>query len=192
MSRKLRYCIVLALTGLSAAAAQAQVADQTANLRAMQGMSAAMKGGAGQKLGTQLMMMQRMVSKRGVAARASDPVMAKLMSDMRVSAEGYVPVEAFAIGNADALRADLVSRGMIEARVLGRVVAGRVPVTALGDMANSTFLRSMRPVMYRNRGGLTTSQADQSLRTAQARAQFGVDGRGIRVGVLSDSFDCSS
>ena len=192
MSRKLRYCIVLALTGLSAAAAQAQVADQTANLRAMQSMSAAMKGGAGQKLGTQLMMMQRMVSKRGVAARASDPVMAKLMSDMRVSAEGYVPVEAFAIGNAEALRADLVSRGMIEARVLGRVVAGRVPVTALGDMANSTFLRSMRPVMYRNRVGLTTSQADQSLRTAQARAQFGVDGRGIRVGVLSDSFDCSS
>ena len=34
--------------------------------------------------------------------------------------------------------------------------------------------------------GSVTSQGDQILQAAQARAQFGVDGTGIRVGVISD------
>lgn len=37
--------------------------------------------------------------------------------------------------------------------------------------------------------GAVTSQADASLRAAQARATFGVDGSGVTVGVLSDSFN---
>jgi subtilisin family serine protease len=35
------------------------------------------------------------------------------------------------------------------------------------------------------------SQGDRSLRSDRARRDFGVNGRGVRVGVLSDSYDCA-
>jgi hypothetical protein len=37
--------------------------------------------------------------------------------------------------------------------------------------------------------GATTSEGDTQLRADEARRTFGVDGRGVKVGVLSDSFD---
>jgi hypothetical protein len=37
--------------------------------------------------------------------------------------------------------------------------------------------------------GANTSEGDAQLRAAQARAEFGVDGSGVKVGILSDSFD---
>lgn len=37
--------------------------------------------------------------------------------------------------------------------------------------------------------GAETSEGDEQLRAAQARAEFGVDGSGVKVGILSDSFD---
>jgi Subtilase family len=37
--------------------------------------------------------------------------------------------------------------------------------------------------------GAETSEGDEQLRAAQARAEFGVDGNGVKVGILSDSFD---
>jgi hypothetical protein len=37
--------------------------------------------------------------------------------------------------------------------------------------------------------GSRTSEGDAQLHAAEARAQFGIDGRGVKVGVLSDSFD---
>ena len=40
------------------------------------------------------------------------------------------------------------------------------------------------------RAGLVTSQGDQATRSNVARTRFGIDGSGIAVGVLSDSFNC--
>jgi hypothetical protein len=189
--RNQRYCTLLALAGLAAAnLAQAQVSDET-NLRTMQAMSAATKSGAGQKLGTQLLMAQRtMATMQRNGVRMSNDIMARAVPGMRVR-DGYIAVTAFAIGEVATLKTDLESRGMLNATINGRTLSGRVPLTALGDMAASPFLRSMRPVMAIQRVGLVTSQADTAMRSAEARATFGVDGSGIKVGVLSDSYDCS-
>jgi len=187
-----RFCTLLALTGLAAASvAQAQVADEAASLRAMRSMSTALKSGPGQKLGSQLLMAQRTLTamqRRG--GRVTDQAMARAMPGMRIT-DGYVAVTAYAIDDIAALKADLESRGMINASITGRTLSGRVPVRALEDMANSQLLRSMRPVLAKTNVGLVTSQADQAMRSGEARANFGVDGSGIKVGVLSDSFDCS-
>jgi len=189
--RNQRYCTLLALAGLAAAnLAHAQVADET-NQRSMRAMSAAHKNGVGQRLGTQLSMLQRTMDtmqRRGM--RMTSESLARAMPGMRIS-EGTIAVTAYAIDDVAALKTDLESRGMINATINGRTLSGRVPITALSDMGASPFLRAMRPVMAIKNVGLVTSQADQVMRSGEARATFGVDGTGIKIGTLSDSYDCS-
>jgi subtilisin family serine protease len=189
--RNPRYCTLLALAGLAAAnLAHAQVTDES-NLRSMRAMSSALKSGPGQKLGTQLQMVQRtMTTMQRNGIQMTNEAMARAMPGMRIG-DGYIAVTAYAIGEVTTLKTDLESRGMINATVAGSTLSGRVPLAALNDMAASPFLRSMRPVMAIKRVGLTTSQADIAMRSAEARATFGVNGTGIKVGVLSDSYDCS-
>ena len=53
-----------------------------------------------------------------------------------------------------------------------------------------TSLNFARPVLAATRAGIVTSQGDLAMRSDVARTTFGVDGTGVKVGVLSDSFDC--
>jgi subtilisin family serine protease len=80
---------------------------------------------------------------------------------------------------------------MIKPTVHGNAVSGRVPVDALSDMSTISTLRFMRPSMARTQVGLTTSQGDHSQRSDVARQRFHVNGTGVRVGVMSDSYNCS-
>jgi hypothetical protein len=68
-----------------------------------------------------------------------------------------------------------------------RVVQAHVPVTRLEEVASLPFVRFVRPPNYgiRHTGSVTT-QGDAILKADQVRSQFGVDGRGGRVGVISD------
>jgi hypothetical protein len=169
---------------------QAQSSDE-ANLRTIRTMSAGIKSGPNAKLGTQLSMAQRTmgaVQRRGLST--TNDAIARALPGMRIR-DGYIAVTAYAMDDAAALKSDLESRGMIDTTLTGRTLSGRVPLSALSDMATSPFLRRMRPIMAVKRAGLTTSQADRALRSANARAMFGVDGTGIKVGVLSDSYDCA-
>jgi len=143
------------------------------------------KAGAGAKLGPQLLILAR----AGQAPATEESLRRKLpalrthSNYVRVTAEGDDPVS---------LMAQLVSKGMLGAKVYDHAVSGLVPVAALGDMAMTSGLRFIKPSLATTRIGLTTSQGDRSMRSDQARAQFGVDGTGVRVGVLSDSFDCAA
>ena len=103
----------------------------------------------------------------------------------------YVAVSAYADGDVNALRTELVAKGMIAAAVHGNAVSGRVPVEALSDMSTIPTLLFMRPSMARTNVGLTTSQGDRSQRSDVARQRFNVNGRGVRIGVMSDSYNCS-
>ena len=66
-----------------------------------------------------------------------------------------------------------------------------MPINALSDMSTIPSLRFMRPSMARTQVGLTTTAGDRSQRSDLARQRFHVDGRGVRVGVMSDSYNCS-
>ena len=70
-------------------------------------------------------------------------------------------------------------------------VSGKAPVAALGDMAATSGLKFLRPTLAMARAGSVLSQGDRSLRADLARRESGASGRGIRIGVLSDSYDCA-
>ncbi len=79
---------------------------------------------------------------------------------------------------------------MQQAVAFGRVVSGRLPISALPAAAELASLRFAQPAAAMTRAGLVTSQGDQATRSNAARTTFGKDGTGISVGVLSDSFNC--
>ena len=103
----------------------------------------------------------------------------------------HVVVDAVAAGHPDTLRAELEAIGMREIAQTGNVVSGLLPIAALDDLDVLPSLQFARPTYATTRGGLTTSQGDAAMHADDARAAFGVDGTGITVGTLSDTFDCA-
>jgi hypothetical protein len=66
---------------------------------------------------------------------------------------------------------------------------GRIEIQRLDDLAAVAEVGSIRPLYApRRRSGIVTSQGDASIRAALARTTFGVNGTGVKVGVISDSF----
>ena len=178
---------LLLLVAVSAhAAPRSAVADRTA---AFARLLASAKSGTNARLGPYLTTLERAAQSpaAGVVLRRKLPLLR--------SHSGYVRVTAYGDDPAS-LAAQLVSKGMLEPKVYDRgasgAVSGLAPLAALNDMAGTNGLRFMKPALATTRVGLTTSQGDHSLRSDLARAQFDVDGAGVRVGILSDSFDCAA
>ncbi|WP_437302601.1 S8 family peptidase [Sorangium sp. So ce388] len=142
--------------------------------------------GPGAKLGPHLLALQRAVATH---AHSGDAEIERKFPILSVQ-DGYVRVSAYG-DDGVALATQLAAKGMLDARAHGRAVSGRVPISGLGDIATTSGLGSMQPTMAISHAGLVTTQGDRSLRSDVARARFRVDGRGVRVGVLSDSFDCA-
>ena len=71
------------------------------------------------------------------------------------------------------------------------VIEGTFPILKLLSLNQlPTLLVSARPIYAALANvGLITSQGDTALRSFRARGVFGVDGQGVKVGVLSDSYN---
>jgi subtilisin family serine protease len=177
-------------SAIAAAAAMAVLfsmgASGATRQEAMAAKSAA-RSGNGAKLSSTLNILERANARRPQSdvARA----FARRIPALRAS-NGYVSVSAYG-DDLQSLRAQLVAKGLKDAKLHATAVSGRVPVAALADISNTSALRFMRPTLAMARAGSVTSQGDRSLRANLARAESGVNGRGIRIGVLSDSYDCA-
>src|SRR5688572_19251993 len=126
------------------------------------------KAGTTAKLGGHLQSLARTAqSQAQLTARTRSSVVSKLPG--LTIRDRYVAVSAYADGDVNALRTELVAKGMINAVVHGNAVGGRVPIDALSDMSSIPTLRFMRPSMARTHVGLTTSQGDRSQRSNIAR-----------------------
>jgi hypothetical protein len=101
-----------------------------------------------------------------------------------------VVIDAVASGSADALKSDLQALGLQDAVTVGRVVSGRLPIAAIGALPGVASLSFARPALATTSAGTVTSQGDRAMRADVARSAFGVSGAGVKVGVLSDSFNC--
>jgi hypothetical protein len=118
----------------------------------------------------------------GAAFKPSNPLMRII--------DGRVVIDAVASDDVHALQAALEALGMQGAVAFGRIVSGWMPISAIEAMAALASLQFARAAYATTNVGLVTSQGDQAMRAAVARATFGVDGTGVTVGVLSDSFNC--
>lgn len=126
------------------------------------------------------------------AKEAGEPVGEFISEQTMAMLKGEsVVVDITAAGDASVLAAKLESLGMSPVYVYGRMVSGVLPIEALPAAEALTELHFMRlSAAWRNVGAVT-SQGDGAMKTDDVRATFGVDGTGVTVGVLSDSFDCT-
>jgi hypothetical protein len=92
-----------------------------------------------------------------------------------------------------ALARSLQAMGATNVRNRGPLVSARVPVRALGRLAADPALKYARSPLATTEAlpSPAVSQGDASLRADVARRRFGVDGTGVTVGALSDSFACN-
>jgi hypothetical protein len=181
----------LALAWAGGAALAATPPEQDAQARAaFAAHTKAMKAGSAAKLGGHLQSLSKAADTQAQLSARSGAAPARRLPGLTVR-DRYVGVSAYANGDVRALRTELVAKGMLNAAVHGNAVTGRVPVSALSDMSTVQSLRFMRPSMATTHVGLTTTQGDRAQRSNIARQRFGVNGRGVRVGVMSDSYNCS-
>ena len=136
---------------------------------------------------------------RDLAELASAPVAAMAETEIepgRISAwrptvvGDWVTIDAVAAGDPSVLEAELVALGARDTAIAGRLVSARLPVAAISALEGVTPLQFARRALAMTNVGPATSQGDRVIRADSARTLFGVDGTGVLVGVLSDSFDC--
>lgn len=103
---------------------------------------------------------------------------------------GTVAIDAVATDDASLLRADLERLGMEGPSLFGRMVSGLFPVARLEDLSGLPSLRFAYPSLSYTNAGSVSSQGDAAVRANVARAVHGVDGSGVTIGIISDSYDC--
>ena len=103
---------------------------------------------------------------------------------------GYVLIEAVAAADPEALENDLKRLNIQNVSRFRSHISGRLPIMAVIRLARLKSLKFARPAYFTTNVGLTDSQGDRAVRADVARSLFNVDGSGIKVGTLSDSFNC--
>ncbi|KAA5538993.1 S8 family serine peptidase [Roseiconus nitratireducens] len=86
---------------------------------------------------------------------------------------------------------DLLSQGLEVTGQWGRMTSALAPIPMIPALAALDGIQSLMATAYFAHSGVAQSQGDVAQRSDTARVDYGVDGNGITVGVLSDSFDTS-
>ena len=102
----------------------------------------------------------------------------------------HVVIEVVTHGDAGQLLSDLESMGLSKGAAYGHMVSGLFPIADLAKLAQMGSIVHVQPAMARTSAGLVTSRGDISMQSDIARSVYGADGSGVRVGVLSDGYDC--
>jgi len=126
----------------------------------------------------------------GLYQASSDPAgLATTFSSTTVIG-GYVVVDFIAEpGQSEALLGELSDLGLTHGATFGRMVSGLLPIEAIGDLGSMTGYVSANASVMTSFTGSVTSQGDEALFADLARNEFSVEGSGVAVGVLSDSYD---
>lgn len=121
------------------------------------------------------------------------------------SAEPHVTVDIVAKGDVAAVRTQLEALGFETGAVYRNDIGGRLPVSKIDQAAALPGVLTISVPEKRTRAGLVNSQGDSAQRSkalretgrirlaaADAAALTAIDGSGLTIGVISDSFDCQA
>ncbi|MEM9139918.1 MAG: S8 family serine peptidase, partial [Pseudomonadota bacterium] len=92
-------------------------------------------------------------------------------------------------GNIESLRAQMEALGMTDTAVWGNTLSGLLPIDAIQPAAEVSNLAFARPTAFITNVGSVDSQGDAAQGSDDARTNFGLDGSGQTVGILSDSYN---
>ena len=102
-----------------------------------------------------------------------------------------VAIDAVTRGDPARLKQALIGLGLQHVAVYANDVGGWLPVNRIDAAAALGELVSIRASMSRTRGVMVTSQGDFAQRSDVLRStNTGLNGAGVTVGIMSDSFDC--
>ncbi len=105
---------------------------------------------------------------------------------------GDIAVQAFAnIGDPGLLQAALSKLSGQKVNATGREVDAMIPIADLPTLASLKSLRFAESSASVVNVGAVTSQGDIADEAASARADYGISGAGVKVGIISDSFNNS-
>jgi len=101
-----------------------------------------------------------------------------------------VLIEAISDGNTDELLNDLQALGLKNAIVYGKKINGYLPVSAINELESVKNLINAQPV-YKPllNSGRAITNGDIALKSDVSRSKRGLDGKGVKIGVLSDSYN---
>ncbi len=103
---------------------------------------------------------------------------------------GRVLIDARAMADGAALLDDLNRLGLGNGALYKDLVSGLLPVAAIDQAVALASLRSISAAIAPiSNAGSVTSQGDSALRAFAGRSTYSVNGTGVTVGVLSDSYD---
>ena len=107
---------------------------------------------------------------------------------------GRIVVDAVSSGRVTTLESELVGLGATVIGQFSQMVGAWLPISSLAQVAALPDLKlaepSYKPVLSGlGSVGVVDDQAVQALRSDEARARYSVDGTGITIGILSDSFN---
>lgn len=95
--------------------------------------------------------------------------------------------------NDATLLAQLVAAGMTGVINNGPdsyVITGAFPISLLSTLNSNARINYVRPSYPPlSNAGQTTTQGDVTMRSNNVRSRFGVDGEGVKIGVISDSYN---
>ncbi len=104
--------------------------------------------------------------------------------------EPLVLIDAVTLGDASKLRASLEALGLQRSSQFKNMVGGWLPVSQLRAATARDEVQSLRASMPRKRTGAVTSQGDFAQHSDTVRSANSLDGTGVTVGILSDSYNC--
>ncbi len=95
--------------------------------------------------------------------------------------------------NDNTLKAQLMALGMTDTIANGPhsfVITGNFPINLLSQLNTNPLIEYVRPLYppINNRGQVTT-QGDKTMKSDIVRERFGLDGSGVKIGVISDSYN---
>jgi hypothetical protein len=172
----------------------APAATARGQLMAFGGRSAAQqRSGTGAKFDAALADLARRSS--GIDANTSPVNLRSLNPAARfmvshTTGKAYVAVDAVTRGDPQALKSALVKLGLQHPAVYLNDVGGWLPLQSLEAAAALAQLHSIRAALSRARVGAVTTQGDYAQGSSVLRGNTGLNGTGITVGILSDSYNC--